>query len=78
LKANPIPEASEIDLFFFMEGFQRVDIGTPTPFYFDSASGLLIGDARDENFIRSTEGEIVPIDLVIGYPGPELVAHIYR
>lgn len=73
---NPIPEGAEIDAFFSDEGFQRVDIGTATPFYFDYASGILIGDARDENFIRSTDGEIIPIDLVIGKPGPALLARI--
>jgi hypothetical protein len=73
---NPIPESSEIDAFFDEHGFRRVAIGTATPFYFDEAAGILIGDARDENFIRDPEGELVPIDLVIGKPGPDLLQRI--
>ena len=48
------------------------------PLYFQPEMGIIVADAHDRNILRNESGRLVPIDLVIGNPGPELLDQILR
>jgi hypothetical protein len=66
----------EIDQFFESRCFHKVTLNPDAPWFFNSEMGIAVGDGHPGNFIRNVDGEIVPIDLVIGCPGAALLARI--
>ena len=66
----------EIDNFFEERRFQKILLNPDAPWFFNSDLGIAIGDGHPGNFIRDVAGELVPIDLVIGYPGAALLDRI--
>ena len=69
----PTPSQSEIDEYFGQFGFRKVELTPGVPIYFQSDIGIIVADAHDRNILRNESGRLVPIDLVIGKPGPELL-----
>jgi hypothetical protein len=70
---SPDVTLEEIDQFFASRNFKKFSINPDAPWFFNHDLGIAIGDANTGNFIRDVEGDVVPIDLVIGYPGPALL-----
>jgi hypothetical protein len=62
----------EIDQFFESRHLEKVSLNPEAPWFFNADLGIVIGDANPGNFVRDVNGEIVPIDLVIGKPGEAL------
>lgn len=66
------PTQQEIDAFLEEFGFYR-SCAYPEGFiYFNTLSGMVIGDAQPSNLLRDINGVIRPIDLVIAEPDGEL------
>ena len=72
----PLPAQTEIDEFFAQIGFRKFMFAPDVPLYFRPEMGLLVADAHDRNVLRSESGRLVPIDVVIGKPGPDLLRRI--
>ncbi|MEI9892742.1 MAG: hypothetical protein WDN28_02200 [Chthoniobacter sp.] len=72
-----IPDAAGIETFFIGEGFVRVPadkiandhIAHTT--WFHPAAGVLVSDAKPDNFVRDDEGNIVPIDVITCVARPD-------
>jgi hypothetical protein len=79
-EADEAPDitSDEIDEFFESRHFDKVALNPNAPWFFNSELNIAVGDGHPGNFIRDIYGEIAPIDLVIGRPGPELLARIYK
>ena len=73
---QPSPSQSEIDAYFSSIGFCKVELVPDVPLYFHRELGILVADAHDRNILRNESGALVPIDLVIGRPGPDLLRRI--
>jgi hypothetical protein len=69
---------NEIDQFFASRHLNKVWVNPDAPWFFNADLGIIIGDANPGNFVRDVNGEIVPIDLVIGRPGAELRDKIWQ
>jgi hypothetical protein len=67
--------AEKVDHYFAKFGFRIFRIDDRTWGHFSSTHDLVILDAHAANVFES-DGIIVPIDVVIGYPGSELLAFI--
>lgn len=75
---RPLPTQGEIDAYFFALGFRHVELTADVPLYFHSDLGMLVADAHDRNILRNESGVLIPIDLVIGRPGPDLLRRIHH
>jgi len=73
-----VPTDEEIESYFARFGFLRVALNPDAPLFFHERLHLLVADAHDQNILRDREGELSPIDIVIGRPGPELLSEIRR
>jgi hypothetical protein len=65
---DPTPSPEEIDRYFEELGFERAQ-GVEVPAYYHQESGVVVLDAHAQNILRDENGRLVPIDLVMGYPG---------
>lgn len=74
IRPNPFKE--EIDEYMGRFGFVSSSLNLDTPLYYSRVHGLVAGDAHDRNILRDSEGNLAAIDLVIGPPGPSILAHI--
>lgn len=64
-----MPEQPEITVHLRDKlGFDRVD----TLIWYRSADGLVIGDTKRSNFIKTPDGQIVPIDIAACYATEEM------
>ena len=72
----PTPALSEIDEYFGALGFRKVELVPDVPIYFQPEAGVIVADAHERNILRNETGALVPIDLVIGKPGPQLLGRI--
>ena len=66
----------EIDAYFSNLGFCRAELNPDVPLYFHPELGILVADAHDRNILRNESGVLVPIDLVIGKLGADLLRRI--
>ena len=68
----------EIDRFFESRHFSKYFLSNPdAPWFFNADLEIAIADGHPGNFIRNVaDGEIIPIDLVIGKPGVLLRARL--
>jgi hypothetical protein len=73
--AEPTATEEEIDDYFGSLRFRRVEINPGVPIFYNSDVGLIVADAHVGNVLRS-QGRLVPIDVVIGKPGPDLFKRI--
>lgn len=73
---SPSPSQAEIDAYFSSLGFDKVELAPDVPLYFHPELGILVADAHDRNILRNESGALVPIDLVIGRPGSDLLRRI--
>jgi hypothetical protein len=73
---SPHPTRAEIDAFFANLQFHKAALTENAPIYFNRRISVIIGDAHDQNVLRDENGDLVPIDLVIGRPGPALKRQI--
>lgn len=69
---------AEIDSYFEHLGFRRVEINPGVPIYFNERMNVIVADAHDRNILRTEEGILAPIDVVIGIPNPDLLERIHR
>ena len=67
---NPTPSQKEIDKFMESRGFESIP--GEVPLWRRASDGVLVMDARADNFIKTQSGAIIPIDLQIGRE-PKLV-----
>ncbi|MEO6787520.1 MAG: hypothetical protein ABI318_15425 [Chthoniobacteraceae bacterium] len=74
--SQPSPTQAEIDAYFFDLGFRKAELVSDVPLYFHPELGMLVADAHDRNILRNESGVLVPIDLVIGRPGADLLRRI--
>ena len=51
----------------------EVELVPSVPVFYQPDMGIIVADAHDRNILRNESGRLVPIDLVIGQPGPELL-----
>lgn len=72
----PTATQREIDDYFEALGFAKLELIAGVPLYFQPELGVVVADAHDQNILRNESGELVPIDLVIGAPGRELLGKI--
>ncbi len=72
LVQSPHPTRAEIDSFFANLRFNKAAISEEAPIYFNRRIGVVFGDAHDQNVLRDENGDLSPIDVVIGRPGPAL------
>lgn len=75
---RPIPFPEEIDAYLLRFGFHRVPFAVDAPLFYSAELGLVVADAHDQNILRDQEGKFAAIDVVVGYPGPELLREITR
>ena len=73
----PTPAQSEIDAYFAEFGFRKVEVNPDVPIYFHPELQIIVADAHDRNILRNETGRLVPIDLVIGSPGPLLTRQLH-
>jgi hypothetical protein len=73
---HPSPTQAEIDVYFSSLGFLKAELVADVPLYFHRDLGILVADAHDRNILRNESGALVPIDLVIGRPGSDLLRRI--
>jgi len=73
---RPNPTAEEIEAFFKEHSFEPVLLNPDAPLFYSKALGLLVADAHDQNVLRDGQGNLVPIDVVTGFPGPDLLRKI--
>ncbi len=71
-KKDP-PSGEEIAAYFAEFGFLPVSENPETPVFYSPEFNLLVADAHDTNVIRSRDGGLAQIDVVVGAPGPEAV-----
>jgi hypothetical protein len=67
---------AEIDAYFARLRFTRVEINPDVPLYFNKSMRIIVADANDRNILRTEEGKLAPIDLVIGAPERSLLSQI--
>lgn len=73
---TPVPTQAVVDEYLASLGFAHSGL-FPLGFYFyNRANGLAIADAQPNNILVGTDGRLAPIDLVIGQPGPTLLAQL--
>jgi hypothetical protein len=72
---TPPPTECEIAEYLTSLRFQRFEVNPGVPMHFYRRYGIVIADLHVGNVLRS-EGRLVPIDVVMGKPGPELRAKI--
>ena len=72
----PVATEAQIDALLMEIRFRRSQLFLHGHVFYSSHFNLVIGDAHSGNVLVSEHGEIVPIDLVIGYPGPALKAQL--
>ena len=66
-----MPEQTEITKHLRDQlGFDRVD----TLIWYRPADGLVIGDTKRSNFIKTPDGQMVPIDITARFASPEMAA----
>jgi len=64
-----MPEQTEITAHLRDKlGFDRVD----TLIWYRPSDGLVIGDTKRSNFIKTPDGQIVPIDITARFASPEM------
>jgi hypothetical protein len=64
-----MPEQTEITINLRDKlGFDRVD----TLIWYRPSDGLVIGDAKRSNFIKTPDGQLVPIDIAARFASPEM------
>ncbi len=68
----------EIDEYFARSQFYPATLNPDAPLYYNREMDLIIGDAHEANVLRDLDGAILPIDIVIGKPGPQLCSEILR
>jgi hypothetical protein len=73
---HPSPSQTEIDAYFSNLGFCKAELVADVPLFYHRELGILVADAHDRNILRNESGELVPIDLVIGRPGVDLLRRI--
>lgn len=73
---RPSPAQVEIDAYFSSLGFRKVELVPDVPLYLHRELGILVADAHDRNILRHEAGALVPIDLVIGRPGSDLLRRV--
>jgi hypothetical protein len=74
-RAEPTATEKEIEAYFERLRFRRVEINPGVPIFYNSDVALIVADAHVGNVLRSEQG-LVPIDVVIGTPGPALLKRI--
>ncbi len=74
IRSAPLPE--EIERYFADRQFERINEDPTPPWFYNRELNLVIADAHDANVIRDTQERIVAIDVVIGIPGPSVLAQI--
>ncbi len=75
---RPNPTSLEIEAFFKEHSFELVPLNPDAPLFYSLKLGLIAADAHDQNVLRDVDGNLVPIDIVIGIPGPALLEEILR
>lgn len=73
-----LPNQREIDFYFGQLGFEFIPLFPNAPLYFSKLFRLVVADAHDRNMLIDENEQLVPIDLVIGTPGPALAGQIGR
>ena len=64
-----LPEQTEITVHLRDKlGFDRVD----TLIWYRPFDGLVIGDTKRSNFIKTPDGQLVPIDIAARFASPEM------
>ena len=74
---NPASE-EEIDRYFEQLRFRRVEINPGVPIYFNEIMKVIVADAHERNILRTEDGRLAPIDVVIGTPDSDLLERINR
>jgi hypothetical protein len=75
------PEVGDVRDFLGRAGFKKVDdaiVFNPIltgSTYFDPGNNIAIGDARTVNFIKTSDGRIVPFDLLVTHAAPGSPLH---
>lgn len=72
---EPTATDDEIDVYFENLQFLRAEINPGVPIYFNRDTELIVADAHPGNVLRY-QGRLIPIDVVIGKPGPEVLKRI--
>jgi len=75
---RPNPTTEEIEAFLKEHSFECALLNPDAPLFYSRALGLIVADAHDQNVLRDIEGNLVPIDVVIGIPGPSLLQEIVQ
>ena len=78
IEERPNPTADEIEAFFKEHSFEPALLNPDAPLFYSRTLGLIVADAHDQNVLRDNEGNLVPIDVVIGVPGPALLREIFQ
>jgi len=73
---HPNPTDEEIKEFMKEQYFEPVLLNPDAPLFFSRELRLIVADAHDQNVLRDLDGNLVPIDVVIGIPGPSLLQEI--
>ncbi len=76
VRLTPSPE--EIEQYFADLGFQRAHDDSAPPLFYNRELDLVVADAHNANLVRDEQGRIVAIDVVIGTPGPSVLAEVLR
>jgi hypothetical protein len=69
----PCIPATDAEIIDYLESlhFQRFEINPDVPMFFNEDLEIVLADVHVGNILR-TEEKLVPIDVVMGIPGPEL------
>jgi Serine/Threonine/Tyrosine Kinase found in polyvalent proteins len=74
---TPPPTECEIAEYLTSLRFRRFEVNPGVSMHFHRRYGIVVADLHVGNVLRS-KGKLVPIDVVIGKPGPELRAKIWK
>lgn len=74
----PTASQAQIDSYFEERRFARSSLFDQLPVYYSTGFDLVAMDAHPGNVLVSDKGFIMPIDVVVGVPGPEFRARLRR
>jgi hypothetical protein len=69
----------EIDIYFENLDFERVEVNPDVPLYFNQQMKVIVAivaDAHERDILRTEEGKLAPIDVVIGVPDDNMLHRI--